>query len=116
MIEDQPVEGPTGAPDRARSRRNLAWLLTAGALMAAGGLICGLAAKAFADHASLVASSARTLVCAPSSSVVCPLVPAGAHYVAPDYTGLWIGIVVAVFGAIVLLTGIIVASTKPRGA
>jgi hypothetical protein len=37
----------------------------------------------------------------------------GAHSIGPDYTGLWIGIMVAVLGVIVLLAGIILASTLP---
>ena len=81
-------------------------------LTAVEGLIGGLAAKASADHASLVASSPRTLPVLTHSSYLFP----GAHSIVPDYTGFGIGIIVAVLGVIVLLAGIIVASTKPRVA
>lgn len=36
------------------------------------------------------------------------------HFVGPDYTGLWIGPLVAVLGLIILIAGIIVAVTRRR--
>lgn len=38
------------------------------------------------------------------------------HLVAPDYTGLWVGPLVAALGLIVLLAGIVVAVTRGRMA
>jgi hypothetical protein len=83
-------------------------LLAVGALTAIGGVIAGLAAKASADHALAVGSSLPTLPVHTYTQYV-------SHSIAPDYTGLWIGILVAVIGVVILLAGV-AAATKPRVA
>ena len=84
-------------------------LLAVGALAVIGGVIWALTAKA----------SANTVFSAPM-----PTLPVYTytqytqhtqHFsIVPDYTGLWIGSLVAVIGLIILLAGVIVAFTKPR--
>jgi len=111
MTDAQHDEAPTtrlGAPF-LRRKLYVVLLLAVGVLAAIGGLIGGLDAKAFADHALLVASSLRTLPVLGQDGYLFP----GAHSIVPDYTGLWIGIIVAVLGVIVLLAGVAVASTLP---
>jgi hypothetical protein len=97
---------------RRRNRRVVAVLLAVGLSTAIGGLVGGLASKASADHATLVASSARTLAVHSYGAYLFP----GANSMVPDYTGLWIGIIVAAVGLIVLVAGATVASIRPRAA
>ncbi|MCU1582785.1 MAG: hypothetical protein QOD27_1682 [Microbacteriaceae bacterium] len=116
MTEAQQREAPT---DAAVPRRNshLALLLVVGVLMAVGGLIGGLVAKAFADHVSRVANSAKSLVpCGSDPIALCFPKTLGHALVTADYTGLWIGILIAVLGVMVLLAGSIIASARPRVA
>jgi hypothetical protein len=82
-------------------------LLAVGALAAIAGLIWGLAAKASADHTALGASSMPTLPVHVYTQYT-------QHFIVPDYMGLWIGLLVAVLGVIILLAGVVVAITKPR--
>jgi hypothetical protein len=96
-------------PGYGAFRRNpyVVVLLAVGALMAIGGLIWGLAAKASADHALFTAFSMHTLP-----------VHAFTQYtqrsVVLDYTGLWTGILVAILGVIILVAGVVVAFAKRR--
>lgn len=119
MTEAQQGEARTTTPDAAVPRRNsyVAPLLVVGVLVAVGGLIGGLVAKAFADHASLVANSAKVLVSCGSDPIpLCFPKTLGYPLVTADYTGLWIGILIAVLGVMVLLAGSIIASARPRVA
>jgi hypothetical protein len=84
-------------------------LLALGVATAIGGVIGGLVAKAFADHAPLATSSMMTLP-------VYTYTQYTERSIGPDYTGLGIGILVAVLGVIILSAGVIVAFTKPRVA
>lgn len=116
MTEAQQGAAPTTSPGTAVPRRNsyVAPLLVVGVLMAVGGLIGGLVATASADHISRVANSAKTLVsCGSDPIALCFPNTLGHPLVTADYTGLWIGLIVAVLGVIVLLARIIIASTKP---
>jgi hypothetical protein len=105
-------DAPQGeASATAVHRRNpyVVVLLTVGALTAIGGVIWGLTAKASADHAVLGASSMPTLPVHAYTEYT-------QHFIAPDYMGLWIGLLVAVLGLIILLAGVVVAFTRPRMA
>ncbi|MDQ1577469.1 MAG: hypothetical protein QOE21_156 [Microbacteriaceae bacterium] len=116
MTEAQQRDAPT---DAAVHRRNfyVVLLLVVGVLMAVGGLIGGLVAKAFADQISRIANSAKSLVpCGSDPIALCFPKTLGHALVTADYTGLWIGILVAVLGVIVLLARSIIASTRPRVA
>jgi hypothetical protein len=84
-------------------------LLAVGALAVIGGLIWGLAAKASAEHTVLGTSSMPTLPVHVYAQYT-------QRFIVPDYMGLWIGLLVAVLGAIILLAGVVVAFTKPRKA
>ncbi|WP_426520173.1 hypothetical protein ACPPVQ_07450 [Diaminobutyricibacter sp. McL0618] len=95
----------------ARRDRYVSLLLAVGVLMVLGGVVGGLAAKASADHPWSMGSSMPTL-----PIFVYTQYTQATHPIVPDYTGLWIGIGVAVLGAIILAAGVIVASTKPPTA
>jgi hypothetical protein len=99
------------APATAGRRRNayVVVLLTGGALAAIGGAIWGLAAKTSADHAVLGASSMPTLPVHAYTQYT-------QHFIVPDYMGLWIGLLVAVLGVVIVLAGVVVVFTKPRMA
>ncbi len=109
MNDAQRDEAPTTTRGTAVPRRNpyVVVLLAVGGLATIGGLIWGLAAKASADHALLMASSLPTLP-------VHTFTQYTSHAIVLDYTGLWTGILVAILGVIILLAGVIVASTKRR--
>jgi hypothetical protein len=112
MTDAQHGEAPTSTLGTSAPRQHLyvILLLAVGVLMAVGGLIGGLVAKTSADQASRADSAPRRLSVGSDSGYLFP----GPHAIVPDYTGLSIGIIVAVLGVIVLLAGIIVASAKSR--
>jgi hypothetical protein len=114
MTDAQHGEALTTTLGTPAHRRHLyvVLLLAVGVLMSVGGLIGGLVAKTSADHASRADSAPRTLLVGVYGDYLFP----GPHAIVPDYTGLSIGIIVAVLGVIVLLAGIIVASAKSRVA
>jgi hypothetical protein len=106
FMSDAPQDDASAA---AVHRRNpyVVVLLAVGALAAIGGLIWGLAAKASAEHTVLGASSMPTLPVHVYTQYT-------QRFIVPDYMGLWIGLVVAVLGVMILLAGVVVAFTKPR--
>ena len=86
-----------------------------GMLIAFGGLIGGLAAKASADHVAIIANSAKWLVASSSNPIVLTFPKTLGHpLVTADYTGLWVGLIVALLGVMLLSAGILLASVKPR--
>ena len=98
---------PVGA-DPGRRNRAVLLLLVVGGFVTVGGVVGGLVAKASVDHALSVASGIRTLP-----------VFTYAQYTQtppslPGLMGLWIGSLVAVLGVVILLAGVVVATTKPR--
>jgi hypothetical protein len=101
-----------------RARRSLAvWLLVPGALMAIGGSIGGLVAKRSADLASFLDSQPKRLISNdPSNSLALNFDPSSAHYVAPDYTGFWVGMIVVAIGVLGVLAGVVAAIAKKRRA
>jgi hypothetical protein len=105
---------------RGVAPRQFSWadlLLRWGVLLVIVGLVGGLAAKSFADRASYGASQATRLIGIDSSnpSVLAPDA-SSAHYVPPDYTVFWIGMLVVALGLIVVVAGIGVALAKRRAA
>lgn len=88
-----------------------------GVLLLIVGLLGALTAKSFADRASYVASQPTALIANdPSNPIVLNFDPSSAHYVPPDYTTFWIGMLVVALGLIVVATGAGVALAKRRAA
>ncbi len=104
----------------AANPRQFSWtvrLVGSGVLLFIVGLLGGLTAKSSADRASYVASqSTRLIANDPSKPIALNFDPSSAHYVPPDYTVFWIGMVVVALGLIVAVAGIGVALAKRRAA
>ena len=100
-----------------RQSSGAAVLVRWGALLSIVGLFGGLVAKSFADRASHVASQHTALIANdPSNQIALNFDPSSAHYVPPDYTVFWIGMLVVALGVIVVAAGIGVALAKRRAA
>lgn len=92
-----------------------ALLVRWGVLLVTAGLLGGLVAKQFADRASYAASQATRLIGVDASKpLVLTFDPSSAHYVPPDYTVFWMGMLVVALGLIVVAAGIGVALAKRR--
>lgn len=104
--------------------RRFSWvdlLVGSGVLMVLVGLVGGLAAKRSSDIASYVASQpTQALPLDPSvpiaSQIALNFDPSSAHYVPPDYTVFWFGMLVVALGLIIVATGIGVALAQRRTA
>ena len=100
-----------------RQSSGAALLVRWGALLSIVGLFGGLVAKSFADRASYVASQHTALIANdPSNQIALTFDPSSAHYVPPDYTVFWIGMLVVALGVIVVAVGIGAALAKRRTA
>jgi predicted permease len=95
-------------------RRPAAWLIVPGALLALGGTIAGLAAKRSAEIASSIASSAKRLISPLSNPLALEFDPTSAQPVPPDYTGFWLGMIVAAIGALAVVMGVVIAVRERR--
>jgi len=91
------------------------WLLVPGVLMALGGSIGGLVAKHSADITSLLASQPKGLISGgAASSMGLRFDPSSAHFVPPNYAGLWLGIMIAAVGTVLGVTGAFIAIRQKR--
>ena len=83
-------------------------LAASGVLLVVGGLLGGLLSKRAADVVSHVKSSATRLIggeiLSDKQMTGFAFDPSSAHYVPPDYTGFWIGMLVAALGLLALAT------------
>lgn len=107
FMSDAPQDDGSAAAVHRRNPYVVVVLLAVGALAAIGGLVWGLAAKASAEHTVLGASSMPTLPVHVYTQYT-------QRFIVPDYMGLWIGLLVAVLGVMILLAGVVFAFTKPR--
>ena len=85
------------------------YVLTAvlvGALLTLGGLVGGLIAKAFADHEAGL--RLQTAPCPQSATCM------GVGFAAPDYLGLWVGLVVAGLGLGILSVALLAGYARQR--
>jgi hypothetical protein len=85
------------------------------------GLLGGLVAKRSADLASVAASQPTRFLTPDSSAplesqIALNADPSSAHFVPPDYTVFWLGMIVVALGLIAVLAGIIVVLIKRRMA
>jgi hypothetical protein len=97
-----------------------ALLAASGLLLVIGGLVGGLLAKHAADVVSHAKSAATRLIggdiVSDKQMTGFTFDPSSAHYVAPDYTGFWIGMLVAALGLLALATavGVRLISSRAR--
>jgi hypothetical protein len=96
-----------------------AWLPALGLVVMFVGLLGALVSEHFAVLASVAASQPRrVLMPSPSAAVGSQIGlqfdPSSAHYVGPDFAGLWIGAGVAALGLAVLIVGIAVTLATRR--
>lgn len=108
---------------RGAAPRQFSWavlLVGSGVLLLVVGLLGGLAAKRSADIASYLASQPTGMVgghiLSSKRMTGFSFDPSSAHYVPPDYTGFWIGVLVVALGLIVVVAGMGVALVKRRAA
>jgi hypothetical protein len=98
------TEALSAQPQVTRS----ALLATSGILLVVGGLLAGLLSKRAADLVSHAKSSATRLIggdiLSDKQMSGFTFDPSSAHYVPPDYTGFWIGMLVAALGMMALAT------------
>ena len=87
-----------------------ALLAASGLLLVIGGLVGGLLAKRAADAVSHAKSAATRLIggdiVSDKQMTGFTFDPSSAHYVPPDYTGFWIGMLVAALGLLALATAV----------
>ncbi|MCU1421202.1 MAG: hypothetical protein JWN36_853 [Microbacteriaceae bacterium] len=85
-----------------------ALLGASGLLLVVGGLVGGLLAKHAADVVSHAKSAATRLIeddtVSDKQMIGLTFDPSSAHYVPPDYTGFWIGMLVVALGLLALAT------------
>jgi hypothetical protein len=97
------------------------WLLSAGVPLVIVGLLGGLVAKRSADLASFAASQPTRFLTPDSSAPMASQIalnfdPSSAHFIPPDYTVFWLGMIVVALGLIAVLAGIVVVLIKRRMA
>ncbi len=101
-------ERPNGAA-RVQPRPYVVWLIGAGALATVVGVVWGLIAFESAQQSTTLSGPMPTLPVNTYAQYT-------QHPVVPDYTGLWLGLIVAGVGALVLLAGAVAAFARPRTA
>ncbi|WP_394768859.1 hypothetical protein [Lacisediminihabitans sp.] len=107
---------------RGVAPRQFSWadfLLRWGVLLIIVGSVAGLAAKFFADRASHAASGATRMLTPDASEPIASHIaqifdPSSAHYVPPDYTAFWIGMLAVALGVAAVAAGIGVVVAKRR--
>lgn len=77
-------------------------------MLAVGGVVGGLIAKAFADHEAGL--RLQTVPCSPSATCL------GLGFSAPDYSRLWVGLVVAGLGVAIVLVALLAGYVRHRAA
>lgn len=112
-MSDAPLGGwpsPIRGVVSTRRKAFVVLLVGLGAVAVVAGVITALVAKASIDRASTVFS-------APIPTLpVRTYAQYSQHLVAPDYTSVSIGILLAAVGAIALVFGVVVAFNRPRVA
>ncbi|MGN7797819.1 hypothetical protein [Leifsonia sp. 22587] len=96
-------------PQPSRRRRLIPSLIVAGASLAVFGVLFAIVEKVSAEQGT---TSPTTMVTLPVG-VYTQYTQRG---FVPDYTGLWIGLVVAAVGALVLIAALVVARRRTPAA